>query len=118
MVHGEHSNASHELQPDLPYKMVAFYRDHNTSFAYVVAERAEGVFVDDELELQLATFVTGNYFTDLGVNPAEGRLLDEGDARAVSEPVAVLSHQFWRRQFAGDPASWWLYIRFWRAFSL
>jgi hypothetical protein len=38
------------------------------------------------------------------VNAAEGRLLDERDVQAGSEPVVVLSHQFWRRQFGEDPA--------------
>src|SRR5262245_4221362 len=93
-----------QFQPDLPYKMVAFYRDHTTSFAYLIAEREDGVFVDDELEMRFATFVTGNYFIDLGVNPAEGRLLDERDAQTASEPVVVLSHQFWQHQFGSDPA--------------
>ena len=92
------------FQPSLAYPAIAFYREHNTFFSYVVAEREDGVFVDDELSAELATFVTGNYFLDLGVIPARGRLLDDGDAQAASQPVVVLGHRFWERQFGGDPA--------------
>ncbi len=49
-----------------------------------------------------AYIVTTNYFSVLGVRPAIGRffLPDEGDGR----PVVVLSHGFWARRFAADPA--------------
>jgi len=92
------------FQPSLPYPMVAFYREHSTAFSYIVAERGDGVFVDDELEARLATFVTGTYFADLGVNPAQGRLLNDSDAEVAAQPVVVLGHRFWQRQFGGDSA--------------
>jgi predicted permease len=92
------------FEPSLPYPVVAYYRDHDTSFSYLVAERHDGIFVDDELKAELTTFVTGNYFTDLGVNPAQGRVLVESDAQIASQPVAVLSYRFWQRQFGGDTA--------------
>ena len=48
--------------------------------------------------------MSGNYFTVLGVRPALGRLLTEADdRRGDPQPVAVLSHAFWRRQFGADP---------------
>jgi predicted permease len=48
--------------------------------------------------------VVGDYFGTLGAQPAMGRLFGraEDDAR---EPVVVLAHEFWRDQFAGDPAA-------------
>ena len=76
------------------------------SFSYIVAEWGDGVFVDDELEAELATFVTGNYFTDLGVNPAFGRLLDNRDAQIPAQPVAVLGNRFWQRRFGEIQTSW------------
>jgi predicted permease len=91
-----------QFQPSLPYPMIAFFRDHSSVFSYVIAERSDGVFVDDELEADAATFVTGNYFTDLGVNPAQGRLLDESDADIAAQSVAVLTYPFWQRQFGGE----------------
>jgi putative ABC transport system permease protein len=46
--------------------------------------------------------VSGNYFDVLGVRPALGRLLaPEDDAAAGMSSVAVLSHDFWLKHFAG-----------------
>jgi predicted permease len=48
--------------------------------------------------------VTGNYFAALGIQPALGRLIDLADDRTRNgQPVAVVSHNFWRRRFATDP---------------
>ena len=52
-------------------------------------ERIEGVLVSPE------------YFRVLGVQPAEGRLFDERDARPGISEVAVLSHRLWLRLFGG-----------------
>lgn len=51
----------------------------------------------------LGNLVSGNYFDVLGVKPALGRFF-QGDERTVRNayPVAVISHEFWQRQFAGD----------------
>lgn len=48
--------------------------------------------------------VTGGYFPGLGVSPVIGRAIDEADVRAGAEPVIVLSHGYWARQFGRDPA--------------
>jgi predicted permease len=49
-------------------------------------------------------FVSGNYFTVLGVRPAAGRVIEEEDDRQPGgQPVAVLSHAFWLRRFGADP---------------
>jgi predicted permease len=42
--------------------------------------------------------VTGNFFTDLGVRPLLGRVLDKDDDHA-----AVLSYGYWVRSFGRDP---------------
>src|SRR5262245_48436762 len=47
--------------------------------------------------------VSGNYFSTLGVNPVIGRaFLPEEDAGAGAAPVAILSYEFWQRQYGGD----------------
>ena len=49
--------------------------------------------------------VAGSYFNVLGVSPAVGRVLTPADDREPgANAYAVLSHQFWLRQFAGSPA--------------
>ena len=52
------------------------------------------------------TLVSGSYFEVLGLRPEAGRLLGPADDRTFgSHPVAVLSHRYWRTQFAADPAA-------------
>jgi predicted permease len=47
---------------------------------------------------------SGSYFTALGVNAVIGRVFSEQDtASAGGQPVAVISHRFWTRRFAGSP---------------
>ena len=47
-------------------------------------------------------FVSGNYFSLLGVKPFAGRLLTPEDDREGTPPTAVLSYTTWRTKFAGD----------------
>ena len=48
--------------------------------------------------------VSGGLFDVLGVRPALGRLIAEGDDRRGCAPTIVLSHTFWQREFGGDRA--------------
>ena len=45
-------------------------------------------------------FVSGSYFTGLGVSPAAGRLLQPSDDRPGTIPVGVISFRLWRQRFA------------------
>ena len=47
-------------------------------------------------------FVTGNYFSTLGVGSYEGRVLSEADDQPNSPPVVVLSYRTWQNEFGGD----------------
>jgi len=50
-------------------------------------------------------YYTGNALGLLGVRPLLGRVFTEADAPAGAEPqrVALLTHRFWQRNFAGQP---------------
>ncbi len=49
--------------------------------------------------------MSGHYFDVLGVRPAAGRLIGSQDEPSVGESaVAVLSYDYWQREFGGDPA--------------
>src|SRR5260370_19107984 len=56
-------------------------------------------------ERVLATWVTGNYFPLLDLQPALGRMIraEEGDPPRV-DPVVVLGYLTWRRRFARNPS--------------
>jgi predicted permease len=57
----------------------------------------------DGSELVMAEVVTANYFALLGVAPTLGRALGSIDDRpGAPSAVAVLSHDGWRRHFAGS----------------
>ena len=49
-------------------------------------------------------FVTGNYFSTLGVGAFGGRVLNAADDTPASQPVVVLSHHIWQGTYGGDPA--------------
>ena len=57
----------------------------------------QGLKVDAEL-------VSGNYFEVLGIGAAAGRtLIAADDVTPGANPVAVLSHEFWRTHYAANP---------------
>ena len=47
--------------------------------------------------------VAENFFPMLGVEPAVGRLFTPEECRKGGRAAVLLSHQFWQRQFGGDP---------------
>jgi len=55
-------------------------------------------------QMRFAVLVTNNYFNMLGVVPSLGRAFasDEGQVSG-RDAVVVLSHDFWRSEFASDP---------------
>ena len=48
-------------------------------------------------------FVTGTYFSTLGIRAFGGRMFTEKDDQPSSPPVAVLSYQAWKGAYGGDP---------------
>ena len=58
---------------------------------------------DGQAEVGRGEFVSGNFFSGLGILPAAGRLIADGDNLAGASQVAVLSYNYWRDRFAGDP---------------
>jgi len=49
-------------------------------------------------------WVSGDFFSSLGVTPILGRVLTAADDRdGCGAPGAVLSYSFWQRQYGGDP---------------
>jgi predicted permease len=49
-------------------------------------------------------YVTGNYFSMLGVGALAGRVFNPDDDRPGAPPVAVLSHRVWQISYASDPS--------------
>jgi predicted permease len=72
-----------------------------------VAAYSNGAFVlgrGESTEPVAGQYVTGDYFSTLGVRPAIGRLLGPADDLVPGgHPVVVLSHGLWLRRFGGAP---------------
>ena len=49
-------------------------------------------------------FVSGNFFTTLGVGSFEGRVFTAADDTPTSAPAIVLSYRSWQTEFSADPA--------------
>lgn len=89
---------------------VADYRDirNQTSgvfsevFGYVFG--MDGLSVDGKADRIMTNYVTGNYFSALGLKPALGRFIlpSEGEV-ANADPVMVLAYSYWQTHFGGDP---------------
>jgi putative ABC transport system permease protein len=59
---------------------------------------------DDLAVSLLATYVSGDYFSVLRLQPSRGRLIGPEDvARGGESAVVVLSHDLWVSRFASDP---------------
>jgi predicted permease len=88
------------------YQQYELFRDHGQALdlaAYSLARLDASIDGHTEPTLD-AQLVTGEYFSILGLRPGLGRLLDEGDDRVpMGHQVAVLSHTYWQRRFAGEP---------------
>src|SRR5262249_53513293 len=91
-----------------PYRAYKQIRDQNEVLSGLLAYHPLrlSVSVDNRAEPAVAgQLVSGNYYAVLGVHAALGRTIVPDDDRAPGEaPVCVISHNYWRRRFAGDPA--------------
>src|SRR5580765_6007361 len=51
-----------------------------------------------------AGYVTGNYFSTLGVGAFGGRVFSDADDKPAAPPVVVMSHHIWQGTYGGDPS--------------
>jgi putative ABC transport system permease protein len=59
-----------------------------------------------QTERTLGQFVSGNYFSALGLQPAIGRFIQLEEAeRPGTEPVLVISYDYWQTRFGGAPGA-------------
>ena len=80
-------------------------RDQSTSFSDIIAFRVTlaGLTADNRGDHCIATRVTGNYFSMLGVQPALGRLILPTEGQTPrADPILVLGYSYWQKRFAGN----------------
>jgi putative ABC transport system permease protein len=82
------------------------FRDRSRALAAVAVATTDtlnfsGVGMPEQVSVAR---VSGNFFQTLGIQPAQGRLFTDSDARPESAAVVVLSDAFWRDPRGGDSA--------------
>ena len=88
------------------YPMFRDLERAQTSFTGIAAHWLNDVNIayGEHTSNNRAVFVSGSYFTVLGVVPFRGRLLGANDdAHIGGAPVAVLGYDFWQTQLGADP---------------
>jgi predicted permease len=64
----------------------------------------DGLAVDGKSDRIMTNYVSGNYFSVLGLKPALGRLILPSEGETLgADPVMVLSYSYWHVHFGGDP---------------
>jgi predicted permease len=77
-------------------------RSFRAMFAYRI--ELDGLGEGNRAEQIITSFVTGSYFTALGLKPAAGRLILPSEGHVPgSDPVLVLGYTYWRQRFGSDP---------------
>jgi len=64
----------------------------------------DGLAVNGKSDRIMTNYVSGNYFSVLGLKPALGRLILPSEGETLgADPVMVLSYSYWQVHFGGDP---------------
>lgn len=91
------------ITPVVPYTSIVYFRDNARTLSAVMATmNSEPMVLDKDEQRVKPSFVSSNYFTELGEPAALGRLFDPAVETTGSNPVVVLSNRFWQRRFNGD----------------
>jgi predicted permease len=89
----------------VPYPVTEFVKEHDSSLAAVVVESQANVgWGRDAAEQATASFVSTNWFAEMGYGAAHGRVLSDAlDTRVAEAPAVVLSYAFWTSRMGSDP---------------
>ncbi|HEY7183937.1 MAG TPA: ABC transporter permease, partial [Blastocatellia bacterium] len=92
----------------LSYPEYEYYRDHNHVFSETLAFDGDPSLISwsrkGEGEIIQGEYVSGNFFSCLGVKPALGRTFAPEEDRAPgTHPVVIISHAFWQERLGADP---------------
>jgi predicted permease len=80
------------------------YRDRSRAFSSIAGYESEvfDLTAGTEAARVQAWHVSASLFSTLGVNPIVGRPFTEAEEQPGGAAVAILSYEFWQRQFGGD----------------
>jgi predicted permease len=90
----------------ISYPMYRDFQDHSEVFTGMFCRFPTHVSMTSgaQSERVAAELVSGTYFNVLGVGTALGRVFTPEDDRVPNgHPLVMLSYDFWKRRFGGDP---------------
>jgi putative ABC transport system permease protein len=93
---------------ELSYPSFREWREQSRSFVEMAGMPSTNMGLlwkgNGEPQRLLGRWVTGHFFSVMGVAPMLGRTFSDDDDKAGAARVIVLSHALWREQFSADPA--------------
>jgi putative ABC transport system permease protein len=92
----------------LSYRLFEYFRHNMMSISGAVAQSSsdQAIAIDGEEDFVTTEWVSGDYYTVLGVEPAAGRLLGPADdVLSPSSLAAVISDRYWQRRFDRSPSA-------------
>src|SRR6266516_4693634 len=100
------NEAGGEPHTDFSYPLYAVLRDHNEALSGMLAysDTNFGLAAGDQTERIRGEYVSANYFSVLGVQPAIGSAFSAGDERPGAPRAAVISDALWTRGLHRDPS--------------
>jgi predicted permease len=90
----------------ISYPMFRDFQNHNEVFSGMFCRFPQPVSMTygGQAERTLGELVSGTYFGVLGIGTALGRAIGPEDDRVPDgHPVVVLSYDYWKQRFGGDP---------------
>ena len=89
----------------VPYPLAQFVKEHNSVLAAVTVESgatslAWGRAAAEQVQ---GSFVSANWFDEIGYGPLHGRVLNEAIDTSAGSPSIVLSYTFWKNRLGADP---------------
>jgi predicted permease len=91
------------------YDLYRYFRESTPEFEQLAAMEASKNLIsvrrgDGVAREEAGEFVSGNYFSTLGVGAFAGRVLTDADDELGATPAVVMSYQAWRADYASDPS--------------
>jgi len=89
----------------MPYPATQFIRQHNDVLAAVLtAARSDVVWEQDVARKIPVSYVSANWFDELGYKASLGRFFTESlDDKADAAPMVIVADHFWRTRLGSDP---------------
>jgi predicted permease len=101
------ASATRNVRSTFSFAIFEQLRAANTTLTDLAAGAPMGslnVIVNGDAQLATGYEASGNYFNVIGVSAALGRVFGEADDKLSAPPVAVISHPYWKKRFAGEPS--------------